>query len=95
MGEHPEFERTRIVSHGPLANDIFYAIDSRGPIDLTPLIVTRFCQKCKQQEVCFADRVDAKSGVSLKSFSRGHVIFDDSLMQEVLSLGSAADDDAT
>jgi hypothetical protein len=93
MGDHPEFERSRFASTSPLADDTFYALGPRGPIDLTPLVVIRYCQACKQREVCYADRMDQKHGVTLKSFTTGHVIFDDSLIDEVISLLPPVDDD--
>ncbi len=56
------------------------------PLDLTPMLVIRYCDQCRQPEVCHADRVDERAGVSLKSFARGHQVFDPDLVPEVNSL---------
>jgi hypothetical protein len=90
MGDHPEFERSRFASTTPLADDTFYALTLRGPIDLTPFVVIRYCHTCRQREVCHADRLDKKHGVALKSFTTGHVIFDDTLTEEIVSLFPSA-----
>lgn len=86
MGDHPEFERFDFDSSIPLADDNFYILGSSGPIDLSPFVVTRFCETCRQAEVCYADRLDPKRGVSLKSIGRGHVIYDTGLQDEILHL---------
>lgn len=87
MGDHPEFERLKLNTATPLADDNFYALGSGSPIDLSPFVVMRYCQTCRQPEICYADRLDDKQGVSLKSFSRGHLIFDPSLTEEIRSIG--------
>jgi hypothetical protein len=86
MGDHPDFDVvTQVISH-PLANDTFYVMAEPAPLDLTPMVVMRYCDQCRQPEVCHADRVDERAGVSLKSFARGHQVFDRELLDEVNSL---------
>jgi hypothetical protein len=86
MGDHPDFDAvTQVIDH-PLANDTFYVMAEPEPLDLTPMLVIRYCDQCHQPEVCHADRVDEQAGVSLKSFARGHQIFDRDLVHEVNSL---------
>lgn len=83
MGDHPDFDAvTEVIDH-PLANDTFYVMAEPEPLDLTPMLVIRYCDQCRQPEVCHADRVDERAGVSLKSFARGHQVFDRDLVQEV------------
>lgn len=90
MGDHPEFDlQTRPVRH-PLANDTFYVMTESVALDLTPMLVLRYCEQCRQPEVCHADRVDPGAGVSLKSFARGHQVFDSSLLAEIETLASIA-----
>lgn len=96
MGDHPEFDAVTEVVDFPLANDTFYVMSST-PLDLTPMLVIRYCSQCRQPEVCYADRVDQRDGVSLKSFARGHQVFDQDLVHEMATLsptapGSAATD---
>lgn len=86
MGDHPDFDAQTQVLDQPLANDTFYVMVGPEPLDLTPMLVMRYCDQCRQPEVCHADRVDEKAGVSLKSFARGHQVFDRDLVQEVDSL---------
>lgn len=86
MGDHPDFDALTQVLDRPLANDTFYVMVDPEPLDLTPMLVMRYCDQCRQPEVCHADRVDEKAGVSLKSFARGHQVFDRDLVQEVDSL---------
>ncbi len=83
MGDHPEFEASRMSSALPLADDTFYALGPGGPIDLTPFVVIRYCGTCMQREVCYADRLDQRHGVALKSFTSGHVIYDETLIEEM------------
>jgi hypothetical protein len=83
MGDHPDFDAaTEVIDH-PLANDTFYVMAEPEPLDLTPMLVIRYCEQCRQPEVCHADRVDERAGVSLKSFARGHQVFDRDLVPEV------------
>jgi hypothetical protein len=86
MGDHPEFERTHFESATPLLDETFYLITSRGPIDLTPLVVMRYCETCRQPEVCYADKLDDKHGLALKTFANGHVIFDPDLAPDLRTL---------
>lgn len=90
MGDHPEFEATSVVLTQPLANDTFYLLAEPQPLDLTPFLVMRYCELCRQREVCYADRIDAKHGVSLKSVGRGHQIWDRTLLEDFASLGATA-----
>lgn len=82
MGDHPEFDLSTQTLDYPLANDTFYVMAGGRALDLTPMLVLRYCDQCRQPEVCYADRV-ANEGVSLKSFARGHQVFDPTLTQEV------------
>ena len=86
MSDHPEFDAVTQVIDYPLANDTFYVMTEPPPLDLTPMLVIRYCDQCRQSEVCHADRVDELAGVSLKSFARGHQVFDRDLVHEVNSL---------
>ncbi|MEU6135111.1 hypothetical protein [Nocardioides sp. NPDC047086] len=86
MGDHPDFDALTQVADQPLANDTFYVMVAPEPLDLTPMLVMRYCDQCRQPEVCHADRIDEKAGVSLKSFARGHQVFDTDLVQEVDAL---------
>lgn len=86
MGDHPEFERMRFVSTGPLIDQTFYLLSGEGPIDLTPYVVMRYCDTCRQREICHADKLDRTHGVALRSFVSGHVIFDRSLVADVEAL---------
>jgi len=90
MGDHPEFDLSIQVVSQPVANDTFYVLTDTGPLDLSPLLVLRFCEVCRQPEVCYADRVDDQHGVSLKSFARGHQVFDRDLVVEVDSIAAPA-----
>ncbi|SNS39003.1 hypothetical protein SAMN06893096_103501 [Geodermatophilus pulveris] len=86
MGDHPDFEQTTFISATPLADDVFYLHVGDDFIDMTPLVVMRQCPTCHQREVSYADRLDERQGVSLKTFDRGHVLFDRSLIEEVRAL---------
>ncbi len=86
MSDHPDFELVNFITDQPLADDIFYARTPVATIDLTPLIVLRNCPVCRQAEVAHADRLDPKKGVSLKTFDRGHPLFDAALSDEVRTL---------
>lgn len=86
MGDHPEFETYSFESAEPLVDDNFYMKGNRGSIDLSPLVVSRYCEECHEEEVFYADKVDKVKGVSLKSFGRGHVIFDRTLDEEIRAL---------
>jgi hypothetical protein len=86
MGDHPEFDTATLVVDHPVMNDTFYVLTQPEPLDLTPMLVIRYCDQCRQPEVCHADRVDEHAGVSLKSFARGHQVFDWDLVEEVHSL---------
>lgn len=88
MGDHPEFESVRLSTSRPLADETFYVALPEGPVDLSPLIAARYCAKCRQREMCYADRIDPSHGVALKSFSTGHVLYDDSLTDEVRHLAN-------
>lgn len=95
MGDHPDFDAVTEVIDRPLANDTFYVMAEPEPLDLTPMLVIRYCDQCRQPEVCHADRVDERSGVSLKSFARGHQVFDRDLVQEIrLLIPSGPADDS-
>ena len=53
---------------------------------MTPLVVMRQCPECHQREVAYADRLDAREGVSFKTFDRGHVMYDSTLVEELRAL---------
>ncbi|MGZ4531354.1 MAG: hypothetical protein ACXVXP_03270 [Mycobacteriaceae bacterium] len=88
MNDHPEFELRTLTLGTPLANDTFYVLHEKSPLDLTPFLVIRYCELCRQPEVCYSDRVYEDKGVSLKSLARGHQIFDAELVTEFIALGS-------
>lgn len=94
MGDHPEFERTRFSSSAPMVDDNFYIMTPSGPLDLTPFVVIRYCVDCRQREVFFADRINERRQVVLKSFANGHVVLDDTLAQELDELLPSASRDA-
>ncbi len=93
MGDHPDFENITFVASTPLADDVFYLLITPTAIDLTPLVVIRHCPTCRQREVSYADRVDDRDGVSLKSFDRGHLLFDPGLSDELRRLFPTQEDD--
>lgn len=95
MGDHPEFDAVTEIVETPLANDTFYVMSDPVPLDLTPMLVIRYCNQCRQPEVCYADKVDEKAGVSLKSFARGHQVFDQELVHEMATLVPGGPDQAT
>jgi hypothetical protein len=86
MGDHPDFDYLELITSQPLAEDVFYLLSPHGPIDLTPLVVMRQCPTCHQREVAYADRIDSKHGVALKTFDRGHLLFDATLVEEARHL---------
>ncbi|WP_147251730.1 hypothetical protein [Blastococcus sp. TF02-8] len=86
MGDHPDFEHRSLNSPTALAEDVFYLQTPEGALDLTPLVVMRPCPTCHQREVAFSDRLDGRQRVALKTFDRGHVLFDDTLADEVWTL---------
>jgi hypothetical protein len=86
MGDHPEFEKYSFESAVPLVDDNFYMMGKRGPIDLSPLLVTRYCSECHESELFYADRMDNVKGVALKSVGRGHTLFDRTLDHEIRAL---------
>ncbi|MEO6700054.1 MAG: hypothetical protein ABIP57_00955 [Jatrophihabitantaceae bacterium] len=90
MGDHPDFERRHFLSNVPLADNVIYMMAPDGPVDLTPFIVMHDCPECQQSELCFADRVYENRGVSLKSFARGHVMYDNTLVAEMHMLFTGA-----
>ncbi len=92
MGDHPDFEHVTFVSTRPLAEDVFYLRTGGDFLDMTPLVVMRQCPTCHQREVAYADRLDAREGVSLKTFDRGHVLFDPGLVDELRTVGSSGDE---
>lgn len=88
MGDHPDFVSHEFTSQFPLANDTFYAIGPKGPIDLTPFAVRRYCDTCHDLEIFYADRLIENKGLLLRSFGRGHVIYDRTLNEEIQSIGN-------
>ena len=85
MGDHPEFERIEFRSSHPLVDRDLYFASTSGYINLTPYAVMRYCNRCKESELCYADRVDERKGVVLKSFANGHEIFDPQLAADLTS----------
>lgn len=83
MGDHPDFDVMSFYADQPLADDNFYLMTKQEPIDLTPLVVIRPCPTCHQSEVAHADRFDSSKGLMLKTFDRGHVFYDQLLVEEV------------
>jgi hypothetical protein len=86
MGDHPDFDYFVFSSGQPLAEGIFYLRAPDASIDLTPLVVMRPCPTCHQPEVAYADKVDERRRVVLKTFDRGHILFDQGLEVEVREL---------
>lgn len=82
MGDHPEFDAQTVVLDQALANDTFYLLSGTEPLDMTPLLVMRYCPQCRQPEVCYADRAHPSRGVSLKTVARGHQVLDPDLLTE-------------
>ena len=87
MGDHPDWDRVALSSSTAVASESFYLNSGRGLIDLTPLVVMRHCPTCRQPEVAYADRLDSKKGVALKTFDRGHPLFDETLVPDIQALG--------
>lgn len=94
MSDHPDFEVVTLITAQPLAEEVFYLLTPTATIDLTPLIVLRHCALCRQAEVAYADRLDKTRGVSLKTFDRGHALFDTDLSDDVQHLFSPPNDSA-
>lgn len=82
MTDHPDFGRRDFVSSVPLAQNTVYMLSRRGAIDLTPFIVVHDCPECHQTELCHADGL-SREGVTLKSFARGHSMWDQDLVSDV------------
>jgi hypothetical protein len=91
MGDHPDWDRAGIRSSVAVAVESFYVSTPFGLMDLTPLVVMMQCPTCQQPEVAFVDRLDIKKGVALKSFDRGHPLFDESLVDDVRALSRGHD----
>jgi hypothetical protein len=83
MGDHPDFDYMVFTSQRALAEDVFYLRAGDAALDMTPLVVMRPCPTCHQREVAYADRLDERDGVALKTFDRGHVLFDRTLADEL------------
>ena len=86
MGDHPDFDVMEFTVANPVAEDVFYLLTTHGLIDLAPLVVMEQCTTCHQRELAYADKIDDKRGVVLKTFDRGHVIFDPQLVDEIRNL---------
>ncbi|SOE03497.1 hypothetical protein [Blastococcus haudaquaticus] len=86
MGDHPDFDVMTFTSPTALAEDTFYLLTPDGPMDMTPLVVFRPCPACHQQEVAYAEGLDDRKGVAFKTFDRGHVVYDSSLVEELRHL---------
>lgn len=82
MSDHPEFARETIRTAIPLAEDTIYVETKELFIDLTPLIVYKYCAHCRQPEMFYADRLNGRRAV-LKSFARGHQTFDEGIFEEI------------
>ena len=87
MGDHPEFERQNFTWRQPVADDMFYVLGPNGPVLMAPFVASRFCNHCKQDEVCYAYRTGKREGpATFKSFDSGHDIGDDELGDDLRSL---------
>ncbi|MCH6168671.1 hypothetical protein [Pseudonocardia alaniniphila] len=96
MADHPEFERRRLTSAVPLADDRFYVlVRDQEPLDLTPFIVYRPCEICRHAEVFYADRLPDGSSTVLKSFASGHKIIDSTLDEDIRMLCGPMDSQST
>lgn len=88
-GDHPDFETGSFESSEPLEEDTFYLLRESGPVPLGPFVASRFCEVCRDDQVCYADRVQQSKGTSFKEFARGHVIFAQDLSAEFRSLAAS------
>lgn len=88
MGDHPEFEAGAFESQDPLPDETFYILREGMPVQLAPFVANRFCEECRDDQVCCADRVQAK-GTSFKEFARAHVIFAQDLSAEFESIAAS------
>ena len=86
MNDHPDFEAAQMTNAEPLEEGKFYYSTGGRMIEMSPLVVYKYCAKCHRPEMLFADRVDPKKGVSLKSVLRGHQWFDDELAVDMAAL---------
>jgi hypothetical protein len=86
MADHPDFERRDLTSPVPLADDTLYMLTGNRAVDLTPFIAMHDCPECHQAELCHADRLDPRFGVALKSFARGHLMYEPGLADELTNL---------
>ena len=62
MGDHPDFDAVNQIIDYPLANDTFYVMAEPEPLDLTPMLVIRYCDQCRQPEVCMSDEWTSSPG---------------------------------
>ncbi|MCL2782053.1 MAG: hypothetical protein FWD74_11335, partial [Actinomycetia bacterium] len=72
MGDNPSFDRIKFNSPVPLVDGDLYFRGPHGHISLTPFVLMRYCETCRQPELCYLDRVDNRKGAVLKSFANGH-----------------------
>lgn len=88
MGENPEFDRTVFKSKIPLADDSLYIFRPQGTIELSPFIISRYCDSCRRVTLFYADRILKNSETQFKCFDRGHDTFDSETTAEIKSISS-------
>jgi hypothetical protein len=94
MGDHPDFEVRRFTSPLPLVDDVFYLASPFGPIFASPIPRPSILPCLWPREVAYADRVDQRDGVRLKTFDSGHEQFSLELLQDLDANAQGASGDA-
>ena len=90
MGSNPGFLTEQWV-HAPnlVKGDLYFERDLDDIFPLYPFLQAKTCTQCKRREFYFMDRLDTegrRTGVTLKSFDRGHTETDTESGREAISL---------
>jgi hypothetical protein len=86
MGDHPDFEESSFHSRKPLGDSVCYLRWPTASLELSPLLVLKKCDTCRREELYYVDRIDDRRGPVLKSFDRGHLLFEPEMVRDLASL---------
>lgn len=87
MGDHPDYETLSYEWGRPVVNDSVYVMSPQGPAEMSPLVANMFCQRCREVELAYLQRVNKSAGTAeLKSFNRGHVLTSHEFAEEFMEL---------
>lgn len=87
MGDHPDYETLSYEWGRPVVNDSVYVMSPQGPAEMSPLVANMFCQRCREVELAYLQRVNKSEGTAeLKSFNRGHVLTSHEFAEEFMEL---------